>query len=114
MNIFKLIAIASPLILMQCCGDKTKKIIALNKNQTCNFEIRDNDTVNRINCNGDKQGKWVVLKTTVIKAGEQASSVKFESGFYINNKEEGFWKRYYPDGKVKDSVNYKNGVVIPN
>ena len=86
------------------------------------------DTINLIDADGNKQGHWVNKKfadvshsinsnyatDTVIesKVKNEIEQFKAEEGFYKDNKKKGVWKIFYPSGKIKDSVTYKNGVEV--
>ncbi len=58
------------------------------------------DTINKTDANGLKQGYWIVYYPN--------TTVKKEEGKYVNGKKEGLWKFYYPSGKIKQEVTYKN------
>lgn len=95
----------------------------------CSYELigpAGKDTVNLI-YDGKKEGHWVVkdhvsVEVSLCKDSTHKDSKKHsyrkieycivEEGFYKNNKKEGLWKHYNPDGNVKDSVVYKNGEVV--
>jgi antitoxin component YwqK of YwqJK toxin-antitoxin module len=38
--------------------------------------------------------------------------VKIAEGMYLDNKKEGLWKSFFPDGKIKHSVIYKNDLAL--
>ena len=69
------------------------------------FEIAvSGDTINCIDTNGFKQGKWVV-KVPVIR-GEPGYE---EEGVYLKGKKEGPWRRYHLQGDLIAIENYRWG-----
>lgn len=95
----------------------------------CSFELTGpggKDTVNLI-YDGKKEGRWIFrdhvkVEVSLCKDSTHKDLKKhsysemqycvIEEGFYKNNKKEGLWKHFNPDGTVKDSVVYKNGDVV--
>lgn len=91
------------------------------------FELNNSegqlDTVNLIDCDKNKQGRWVVTKNIIPKFSILPTDNNktlhskiirrvVEEGYYRDNKKEGYWKYYNEeDGSVKDSVLYINGEV---
>ncbi|MCW3077068.1 MAG: hypothetical protein JWO32_1677 [Bacteroidetes bacterium] len=67
-------------LLLSCSQTSTKKVPPLG----FSFEVKNNDTFNRIDNNGKKQGKWYLIDS--------------------------FAKIY----TIKDSIFYKDGVVLKN
>jgi len=64
------------------------------------FEMYKNDTINKTDLEGLKQGKWVKFNAD--------KTIILEEGVYINNKKEDNWKQYYESGKIKSELTYKN------
>lgn len=62
------------------------------------------DTLNAIDNNGLKQGKWVVHVDAL--RGEAGYE---EEGIFINDKKEGQWRKYSLMGDLIAYENYKNG-----
>ncbi|HAN76323.1 MAG TPA: hypothetical protein DCQ31_00415 [Bacteroidales bacterium] len=64
------------------------------------FEIYNGDTINSVDANKLKQGKWVVFINE--------KSV-LETGKYSNNLKTGLWIKYWNNGNVQYEINYENG-----
>lgn len=62
------------------------------------------DTINVVNKNGVKQGKWVVRVPEL--RGEPGYD---EEGIYRNGAKEGLWRRYTAEGDIIAMENYKRG-----
>lgn len=64
-------------------------------------KIYNNDTINRIDENNRKYGYWIYFlkndKSKIEKEGE-----------YLNNRKNGIWKTYYPNGVLKSEITYVN------
>jgi antitoxin component YwqK of YwqJK toxin-antitoxin module len=93
--------------LIVSCGSNAKrsdKKVVQDARATGSFEVYAGDTVNRIDVSGRKQGLWVTRNL--------ARTKKLEEGNYVDNRKEGFWKRYSADGKLIDSILYKRDEVI--
>lgn len=90
----------------------------------CSYELAGpagKDTINCLDCDGRKQGHWIVTKYIVHKSPdtlrphekEEPIPTIVEEGFYKDDKKEGVWKYYNKeDGSLKDSVVYKNGEIV--
>jgi antitoxin component YwqK of YwqJK toxin-antitoxin module len=68
------------------------------------FELYKGDTINHTDINNHKQGLWIKFNNT----GDEI----LEQGIYSSNKKSGWWISYYPNGKVKHKITYKNGKAI--
>lgn len=97
----------------------------------CSYELTGpagKDTVNLM-YDGKKEGRWIVRDHVKVEVSlcqdsthkdakkHSYSKIEYcivEEGFYKNDKKEGIWKHYNPDGSVKDSVVYKNGEAVKN
>ena len=66
------------------------------------------EEVNKVDENGKKQGKWVILGKMKPSLGYAAEEV-IETGNYTNSRKTGLWKKYYKGGKLKSEINYKLG-----
>jgi antitoxin component YwqK of YwqJK toxin-antitoxin module len=62
---------------------------------------------NITDANGLKQGKWI-LTGALLNKKEYAADAKVEEGVYLNDKKDGVWITYYPNGKVKNKITYIN------
>jgi antitoxin component YwqK of YwqJK toxin-antitoxin module len=62
-----------------------------------------NDTINRTDAANLKQGWWVTLDAN----GQQV----VEKGKYKDGKKDGIWTSYFPNGKTKHVITFKNGIA---
>lgn len=60
-------------------------------------KVYEGETINVIDANNKKQGKWIVFDNTGAKSDE---------GKYIDNKKEGIWKGYYASGRIKHEITF--------
>jgi len=70
--------------------------------------LQNGDTINKIDTEGKKQGKWIIFgrhKPGTCYQPEQ----KVEEGMYIDNKKNGLWIEYYCNGNLKGKIQYVNG-----
>ncbi len=74
------------------------------------FEVQSAkmDTINRIDADGKKQGKWIIFGKNNLKAGYQPNQIMSE-GDYWNNRKTGIWIDYFPRGNVKNKITFKDG-----
>lgn len=70
-----------------------------------NFELVNGDTINLIDVNKKRQGKWMV-KASSRHVGYTAGTL-VEEGNFQNSRKVGLWKKYYPSGKLKSEITYK-------
>ena len=76
------------------------------------FDLFLGDTINKIDENGDKQGRWIYfgkdskgLKNKLLKHNQIV-----EDGFFVDNQKNGLWKIYHTNtNKIKSEVNYQKG-----
>ena len=61
----------------------------------------DWDTINRVDENNRKYGYWIYFF-------DGDSSRIEKEGMYINNRKNGVWKTYYPNGVLKSEITYVN------
>ncbi|MDX2174509.1 MAG: SpoIIE family protein phosphatase [Bacteroidota bacterium] len=77
------------------------------------FDIHIGDTINRIDKNGLKQGRWIYYGKD--KRGWTSrlfnSKQIVEDGFYINDKKTKTWKTYHHTNKLKSEITYIDGVA---
>ncbi len=66
------------------------------------------DTLNRVDGSGKKQGFWKVTAPTVDKPGYPNGAL-VEEGQYTNSRRVGTWKRYWPNGNVMSEISYQMG-----
>lgn len=66
------------------------------------------DTINQLDSLGNKQGYWVYYGKDRPSAGYPENGI-VEEGFYVDNRKNGLWKKYFEDGKtVRLAGEYKN------
>ena len=84
-------------------------ITALNSfSQSPTFEIMNGDTVNRIDGEGKKQGKWIVFGRD--KPGSYCDpEQKTEEGVFKDNRKTGIWLEYYCNGNIKNKITFVGG-----
>jgi len=77
------------------------------------FEIITVDTLNRIDIHNQKQGKWEIRGIHILKQGHTRykPDQKIEEGMYLNNRKEWIWIEYYPNGKRRNLLTYKHGIL---
>jgi antitoxin component YwqK of YwqJK toxin-antitoxin module len=68
------------------------------------------DTVNRIDKNGQKTGYWVITSDSSNK--KIPIGTKMEEGFYRDGKRTGEWKRWFPSGTLRGTYTYSNGKIL--
>ena len=72
------------------------------------WEVINNDTCNRIDVDGKKQGKWILLgkhKAETCYKPEQ----EVEKGMYQDNRKTGIWIEHYCNGNMKNKLTFVNG-----
>jgi len=72
-----------------------------------NEEIQT-DTTNQINKDGKKSGYWRITGEMSKKHG-YANTAVVEEGYYKQSRKTGNWKKYWPNGNVKNEIEYLNG-----
>ncbi len=77
------------------------------------YDIHLGDTINRIDKNGLKQGRWIYYGKD--KRGWTSrlfnSKQIVEDGFFINDKKNKVWKTYHHTNKLKSEINYIDDVA---
>ncbi|TND08674.1 MAG: MORN variant repeat-containing protein [Bacteroidetes bacterium] len=71
------------------------------------YEIYNNDTINFVDVNGLRQGKWIIwgkMKKDPAFKDDQ----KVEEGNYKDSKKIGKWLEYHPNGNKKSDITYEN------
>lgn len=74
-------------------------LVLLLINSVCYSQTVQTDTINKIDKNGRKQGYW--------EKKDQYGKLKYK-GFFINDKPNGEFKYYYPEGTIKAVSNFYN------
>ena len=72
------------------------------------YDLYNNDTINIIDANNFKQGKWVYFGKDKNLPSYESSQI-VEEGEYIDNRKMGIWKKYFPNGKLQNEITYKSG-----
>jgi len=72
------------------------------------YEMFGKDTVNKVDGNGRKQGKWVLLGRHK-PGGCYGADQKAEEGTYLDNRKTGTWIDYYCNGKMRSKLTFANG-----
>ncbi len=76
--------------------------------QSQSYELVGNDTCNKIDVDGKKQGKWVLFGKH--KPGTcYAVTAKVEEGKYQDNRKTGIWVEYFCNGNMKNKLTFANG-----
>lgn len=76
--------------------------------QSQSSEVVGKDTVNRIDVDGKKQGKWILMgkhKPGTCYQPEQ----KVEEGKYQDNRKTGIWIEYFCNSNMKNKLTFVNG-----
>jgi antitoxin component YwqK of YwqJK toxin-antitoxin module len=72
------------------------------------YELVGKDTLNKVDVDGKKQGKWVLFgkhKPGMCYQEEQ----KAEEGKYLDNRKIGIWIEFYCNGNMKNKLTFTNG-----
>lgn len=83
-------------------------IYQVSQGQSQSYEMNGKDTINLIDFQGKKQGKWIVRgkhRPGTCYAADQ----KIEEGKYTDNKKIGKWVEYYCNGNMKNQLTFQNG-----
>lgn len=78
----------------------------ISKAQT--YEIVGKDTLNKIDAEGKKQGKWVLFGRHKPGTCYQAEQ-KVEEGKYADNRKAGIWVEFYCNGNMRNKLTFTNG-----
>lgn len=76
--------------------------------QSQSYEIIGTDTANRIDVDGKKQGKWILLGKHKPGTCYQPDQ-KVEEGKYQDNRKLGIWVEYFCNGNMKNKLTFVNG-----
>lgn len=74
------------------------------------FEIYRGDTINRRDASDMRHGWWKVFNKDGKFKG-YAEDALVEEGEYVNNKKNGVWTKYYPEGTKKHELTFTNNVA---
>ncbi|MEQ8625145.1 MAG: toxin-antitoxin system YwqK family antitoxin [Vicingaceae bacterium] len=70
------------------------------------YDLVNGDTINKIDVNNKRQGKWVIKANPPKDKGYRAGAI-VEEGNYNGSRKFGLWKTYYPNGNLKSEITYK-------
>ncbi len=100
-----LLVFAIALLLLLSCDETSESNVKVKKKfieGSNSYELLMFDTINKIDLNGLKQGKWIVRKLP--------GNIVLESGMYKDNQKQGCWVRHGLKGEFIDSIYYNNDV----
>jgi antitoxin component YwqK of YwqJK toxin-antitoxin module len=66
---------------------------------------------NRTDSNGRRQGYWII-NGGMVNDKSYKPEAKVEEGNYKDNRKEGLWKKFWPNGKSRSEINYASGKPI--
>lgn len=85
-------------------------LVVITTAQGQSFEIERGDTINRRDASDMRYGHWKIYnKDGKFKGYEEGQLI--EEGEYLNNKKNGIWIKYYPNGKKKSELTFSNNVA---
>ncbi len=64
--------------------------------------------INKVDAKGQRQGYWIIRGDMVNEAGYKPDS-KVEEGRYTDNRKDGLWKKYWPNGNLRSAITYVAG-----
>lgn len=73
-----------------------------------NTSLSASENINEVDDNGLRQGMWVIKGNMTTALGYD-SNAKVEEGSYLDNRKEGLWKKYWPQGVLKSEITYALG-----
>jgi antitoxin component YwqK of YwqJK toxin-antitoxin module len=71
------------------------------------------DTVNQKTADGRKNGYWMIFAHMRNEPNFKPDDV-IEEGRFKMSRKDGMWKKYFPSGKKRSDIVYKNGKAIGN
>lgn len=66
------------------------------------------ETINVTDSTNKKQGKWIFFGEDMKNESGYQPDQLVEEGTYVNNKKDGLWIKYFPNGKPETEINYSN------
>lgn len=104
MSRFSLLTVAFMLLLIiVSCGKGEEK-----KSRWQTYELEGNDTINKVDQGGLKQGIWNFYADKGKNAKQGEKPKLLVKGNYLNDKREGTWFYFSIDGTPSDTVEYQN------
>lgn len=78
------------------------------KAQPQSYEMNGKDTINLVDAQGKRQGKWIIYGKS--KPGTcYSENQKVEEGKYLENRKTGIWTEYFCNGNMKNKLTFVNG-----
>ncbi len=85
------------------CGKNEEK-----KSRWQSYELEGNDTINKVDLSGLKQGVWNFYADKGKNAKNNEKPKLLVKGNYLNDKREGTWYYFSIDGTAVDTIEYQN------
>jgi antitoxin component YwqK of YwqJK toxin-antitoxin module len=95
---FKTILVACASFTYLCASAQTFEIDPVNRK----------DTINLIDYEGKKQGRWIVYGKSKPDTC-YAKTSKVEEGPYADNRKKGIWTSYFCSGNIQRKITFQNG-----
>lgn len=76
--------------------------------QSQSFEIYQGDTINMRDADNKRQGEWIFFGRMTKEPNYGPDDV-VEEGQFVNNRKNGVWYKYFPNGNKKSEITYING-----
>ncbi len=70
--------------------------------------VQISSEINKVDGKGQRQGYWII-KGDMVNEPAYKPENKVEEGRYTDNRKEGRWKKYWPNGKLRSEINYAAG-----
>lgn len=112
-------------IFLACEQDLKPKISGFP--ETFELDPISKDTINRTNEKG-RQGLWVIFdkgpesalaytkcycdSDTKVVPKNMTTQIVLEKGYYSDNKKQGEWIYYHPDGSIDRTLNFKDDIPV--
>lgn len=80
----------------------------INPSEGQTFQIHNGDTINVVDANNMKQGHWIYFGNMKPNIPDYSPESKIEEGEFSNNRKDGMWIKYYPDGKIHSEITFSN------
>jgi len=75
------------------------------------YRVLDGDTINRVDAKGLKQGFWKIFGANTKNSIGYLPTQLVEQGMYISGRKNGVWKRFFPNGDIRNETTYVNGRI---
>ncbi len=111
MKVLQPISFLCSIVFFVSCAGETRSDVNISDRATSSFELNpgNNDTVNRTDRSGHKQGPWIIMSK---KYNSKHVFFPIDSGDYFDGKWLGLWKFYDSAGQVKNTVEYKDDILL--